>query len=234
MFIEPHTPSLFKLLNRLGVIINDQFCEDSPLGFHTGDVERINDYALERGLFVNRLAADKIIVAEQEVRLGKSSIIVQRSGNVIRYHSVADWGQIKSAYSDISHLDAVPTMAFPSEAVVVQEYIDGDILHCASVSSWHRAWLIGFLTGMNSVGYAHRDLHCKNIVVNEKSLHVVDWDFVARQRCPLEFSYDLTGRGMVSPHLTWNTNIFKSWPNLGVRSVADILDINIKDLIDAK
>lgn len=50
-----------------------------------------------------------------------------------------------------------------------------------------------------SQGFAHRDIHCKNILVNDNDVvKLIDWEFLAEREEGVEFidSYDITGSGV--------------------------------------
>lgn len=48
-------------------------------------------------------------------------------------------------------------------------------------------------------GYAHRDIHCKNVLLNDSGdVKVIDWEFFAEREEGIDFmdSYDITGSGI--------------------------------------
>ena len=48
-------------------------------------------------------------------------------------------------------------------------------------------------------GFAHRDIHCKNILLNNSGdVKIIDWEFLAEREDEIDFidSYDVVGRGI--------------------------------------
>lgn len=218
--------SLFGTLKKLDIPINDIFGDQ--FGYFKSHVSNVVEFANRNSLFINKLNDGEIIISDKEVCLGKKEIFFESGCVKIKYHSNQEFLKLKSIYEEIKFVDCVPIMSF-DENIVTQKYYYGTTLHKAKVNKKHKYALIDFIRCMNLLGYAHRDLHCKNIIISADNLIVVDWDFVTEQRCDLLDSYDLVGYGLPSPHLTYNTNIFKRYPKIGVRSVADILCITKKD-----
>lgn len=223
--------ALMKVLHLLSVPINVAFDEQAPGGYYDAALaRRAEEYARQNGLFVNHIGPDRVVIWEREIRLGKESIRRDGGNILVKYHSIDDWTELRNSYDALKTLAAVPSMSFDEPKLVVQRYVPGTTLYSSEVLPMYKHLLIQFLHGMNRLGLAHRDLHCKNILVDGTGLWVIDWDFVAANRCSLRDAYDVTGRGLVSPHLTRNTHIFKNWPHINVASVATILGIRMEDL----
>ncbi len=224
--------SLFALLKLLGIRINYRFNADSPMGYHqSNDIYSIDHYAKSLSLKTNKLSENEIIVSKKEVSLGKANNVLQKDCFIRTYYSIEEWQHIKQIYKIIQHLPSVPKMTFPEEKVIKLEFIEGTTLfETKNIFKTHRDKFLEFIYSMNQFGYVHRDLHCKNILVSNDNIFIIDWDFVTEQACELTKSYDITGSGLPSPHLTQRCHIFKSFPNLRIPSVADILHFTMNDL----
>ncbi len=220
--------TLFETLGLLGIKINNHFDESFPFGYHKNiQLNSSNKYKF----FINQISENEIIISDKPLMLGRERCYIENGYQVRTYYSLDDWIDIKSAYQNIKEIKAVPKMIFPKDKVIFQKIIRGETLLNSKVLEIHKKKLIEFIKKMNQFGYAHRDLHCKNIIVSSDDVFVIDWDFVTKQSCDLLFSYDLTGNGLPSPHLTNNCHIFKSFPIIGVPSVADLLNIKLEDFI---
>ena len=214
--------SLFRLLNLLGVNTsgNDSY------GYFSLPSEQI-DRLVYSGKCTNRLSSTQIIVSDEEVSLGKKRYVIKNDVYEIEYYSEQEWSRIKSAYGHIKDVPAVPEMRFTECRIIHMPVLPNCVHLCqAEITPVHTSKFVAFMKGMNDAGFAHRDLHCKNVIASETDLFVVDWDFVISQKCPLDICYDVTGTGLTSPHKTNHCHIFKSFPNLGVSSVAKILGIS--------
>ncbi len=220
---------LFVLLNQLGI---NNFEGSRLLGYHHDkNVLEIKEQAEQQNLFTNFISDDEIIVSSNPIWLGKEYIDHQNDFYTITYHSKDEWNNLKRIYDVIKQTPAVPEMTFSKEkVVVVKEFKGEELLKFNKVSSIHKIKFVNFLKEMNRLGYAHRDLHCKNIILSQHDLKVIDWDFVIEERCDIINSYDLTGTGLPSPHQTNRCHIFKSFPNLNAPSVAELLNITMEDL----
>lgn len=222
---------LLKLLNLLDIQIKENFDEANPFGYYqNNDVESLSSYATNNNLFFNVLSENEIILSKEQVCLGRRSFELKDGIYTRYYYSITEWENLKQTYEIIKSIPGIPTMSFPKDrTMMMPELPNSKQLYQASVSELHRNIFLSFLYEMNNLGYVHRDLHCKNIIVSEKELIVIDWDFVTKQVCKIKDSYDLTGYGLTSPHKTNNSHIFKSYPNMNIPSVAEKLGINWKD-----
>ncbi len=219
---------LFILLNFLKVKINN-FEETHSLGYHSNNIPAVKEYAKQQNLFSNLLSDNEIIISKIPIWLGKKDITYQNGIYTISYHSRDEWRHLKKTYNIIKHMSAVPKMTFPNKKEILATEFEGEELLKSKPRHVHKVKFMNFLEEMNHLGYAHRDLHCKNILISEDELIVIDWDFVIEQKCDILHSYDLTGRGLSSPHRTDQCHIFKSFPKLGAPSVAELLNITWED-----
>lgn len=207
------------------------------VGYHcSDDVLKIRERAAGLNLFVNTISPTEIVVSRSPVWLGKNRFVNLGDNYLRSYFSLDEWNNLKRIYQHIKHIEVVPDMSFPKEKIVLIKKFEGEELLTAKVSELHKVKFLNFLKEMNSLGFVHRDLHCKNIIISTDSLCVVDWDFVTEQKCDILNSYDLTGQGLPSPHLTDRCHIFKSFPLLGpaisidsAPSVAELLNITRDD-----
>jgi 2-polyprenyl-3-methyl-5-hydroxy-6-metoxy-1,4-benzoquinol methylase/predicted Ser/Thr protein kinase len=104
-------------------------------------------------------------------------------------------------------------------------------------NAWRRyrvaSQLADALLDIHAMGFAHRDVHGKNIFASRKQIKIVDFEAsVKLDGDPFPFSqaYDLTGKGLPSPsktnHMCWSSDARVSAKNLlGINSetVLDIL-----------
>lgn len=222
--------TLDHLLSLFRIDVQLRFNPESPWGYYnTIEADVIETRCRELGLATNRLGDHEVIATSEPVWLGKETLKLVFGTYVTTLHSRQEWQNLRSAYEDLRALPAVPEMSFPEECVVVvPEYVGYRTLHDAG--SGDREKFLDFLRGLNRLGYAHRDLHAKNVIVSGDDLKVVDWDFVTRQSCPLAGCYDVTGQGLPSPHRTNRCHVFKSFPALRVKSVAELLNFSSSDL----
>ena len=219
---------LKKLLEKLKIPINNNF-DFSKMGyFNVDDTKAAIKYAREKNIFYNALNNKEIILSNKEISLGKSEITFKNDIVKIEYYSNQEYQKIEKIYEKIKHLKAVPKLIF-DEKFLYQEYIEGNKLLDSKPKNTHKNLLIEFIKDINKLGFAHRDMHCKNILISEKNLSVIDWDFVTWQECDLLNAYDITGHGLPSPHLTYNTHIFKRYEKINIPSVADILGIKLSN-----
>jgi hypothetical protein len=222
---------LVKLLaDKLAIPINPK---NTVLGYHSRNLLDVEIVAKAANYFINRLSEQELIVARQEVRLGK--YLIQRRGDYWHktYFSFDDWLTIKIHYNSLKCLAAVPPMTFPEELIVAIEHKEAvPLLYADQITKDHKKQFISFMKEMNEAGVAHRDLHAENVLINEKELFVIDWDFIAENKCSLLDCYDLTGKGLPSPLRTNNHTIFKPFPLVGVPSIAELLGITLADFTD--
>lgn len=198
--------------------------------FKSKNINEIKNFAIKNKLNFNLLNKEEIILSKKEICLGKKETIFEKNKNKIFYHSEQELEKLKNIYKKISHLESIPEMIFENN-FCLQEYCKGIVLLKSEPKPLHKEILINFLKDLNHLGFAHRDLHCKNIIISKKKLYVIDWDFVTEQRCDIMDHYDLTGKGLESPHETNNTHIFKDFPKIKIPSVAQILNISLKDFL---
>ena len=220
--------TLFETLQLLNIKINTYFNEFSPLGYHENALLCFYD---KKNFFTNKLSENEIIISDYPLMLGREKIRIKNGYQIRTYYSIDDWLNIKESYQKLKEIKSVPEMIFLKEKIILQKIIKGDILLNSRNKEVHKKKIIQFIKKMNQLGYAHRDLHCKNIIISKDDIFIIDWDFVIKQSCDIFHSYDLTGTGLPSPHLTNNCNIFKSFPKIGIPSVADILNISLKDFL---
>lgn len=215
------------MLSLLNVPLKTSLNVLDPCGYYFGDVEGIVQHATKIGLCVNRLSENQVIVSVKPVTLGKC----KRYGRYFyQYYSTQEWLGIKLLYEKIKSVPCVPSMTFLDGNVIYTPDLNGVPLANATPTSRHKDLFLEFMRGMNATGCVHRDLHSQNIIVSEDDLWVLDWDFLTEQKCVLSRSYDVTGSGD-SPHQTNNCHIFRSLPDLGIRSVAECLGITFSDIL---
>jgi len=67
---------------------------------------------------------------------------------------------------------------------------------------------VSILFDIFCAGYAHRDIHCKNMYWVNKNLKLTDYEWMEAypkgERPPFPLSYDITGKGLESPGRTGN------------------------------
>jgi acetyltransferase-like isoleucine patch superfamily enzyme/2-polyprenyl-3-methyl-5-hydroxy-6-metoxy-1,4-benzoquinol methylase len=70
------------------------------------------------------------------------------------------------------------------------------------------------LLDIYSEGYAHCDIHSKNIFVLSEGVKIIDYESITQFSEQISFlnSYDITGRGMESPFLTTNMGLLSDNP----------------------
>jgi hypothetical protein len=225
--------ALLDTLKILNININKSF-DKKHLGYYnSSNIEDIQKHSKKINLFTNKLSKNEIIVSNKEIRLGKEKQLYKNGKCITTYHSMDEYNYIKKSYKNIKSIDSVPEMEFIPPKTIVRDIIKGTTLlnNKNNLNELYKHKLIRFIKEMNIKGYAHRDLHCKNIIVNKHELFVIDWDFIIEQKCDILKSYDLTGKGMTSPHLTYNCNIFKSFPIMNIPSVSNILNISLEEFI---
>lgn len=215
---------LQKTLKDLEIPICPLFAE----GYHKCDIKKAIKYARKFNFFYNIISNKEIIISKKEICLGKKKMEYIDGNIVISYHSIQEYKRINKIYEKIKFLESVPKMIFKNN-LIYQEYKTGIPLYKGKPNKNHKNLLIKFIKGLNSLGFAHRDLHCKNIIISEKNLWVIDWDFVTWQNVNILKCYDITGYGLESPHLTYNTSIFKKFNIVSIPSVAEILNIKLSD-----
>lgn len=80
-------------------------------------------------------------------------------------------------------------------------------------------------------GFAHRDIHSKNIFVTNTGIKIIDFETIISQKKSIDFyeSYDITGLGLKSPYQTQNMGVM----NKLEYSLSSIFNINSVDEIKA-
>lgn len=174
----------------------------------------------------NLLYCGKTVFSKDPVFFGKKSCRIGQEDVFKSFYSATEFERIRNLWVQIQNLEQVPKTIFFDGGKTQEKRIQGETLYEArnKIKKIHKEQMVYFLKQLRSISLSHRDLHAKNIIVSEKNLFVIDWDFLMED----ENWYDINGRGL-SPHMTDNTCIFKSFPKQKVPSVADILKIQIGD-----
>ncbi len=93
--------------------------------------------------------------------------------------------------------------------------------------------ILSALLDIYSAGYAHRDIHAKNIyVLNNNNVKLIDFETVCEQSKSVDFwnSYDITGEGLDSPYGTNNMAVFSK---IEMESVLrKLFDVDLKTAKD--
>lgn len=153
-----------------------------------------------------------------------------------RFHNRLELDMVRECYHILRDIPEVPKHHFEG-----MDMVSTVIPGCIDLHSWVASGapsppikdaVVGFLKEMNRRGVAHRDFHVLNVLVRDEEVFVVDLEFLVRTSAPICDSYDLTGKGMISPRRSYGSHVFKRW-NLsdGRRypSVADALAITRED-----
>lgn len=119
----------------------------------------------------------------------------------------------KQFINETQSIPYVPDISV-SGLVIKRPIYEGEVLYKSNLPKKDKevikSQIIEFVVQLNNIGWAHRDLHTKNILWNGENIVVIDWEFVCRNPVPLEVCYDLTGKGLESPLNSQYMNVFSS------------------------
>jgi serine/threonine protein kinase len=163
--------------------------------------------------------------------IGKTTIKKINDTYFKHYQNHEHWLYLKEIYLKIKHIPQVPVMDFEEENTIKTPNLGMCLYDITNNVERYKYQFLDFLVLLNLQGYAHRDLYLKNVIIGCDQIYIIDWDFVTEDKRSLLECYDITGKGLSVPIKgMMDTFIFKSFPKMGIPSIAQKLNITMKDV----
>lgn len=135
------------------------------------------------------------------------------------------------AYSQFKNYNWCPQLFDQHDNYIIIEYFSSEkrLDKCNNYDTELLEEILWSVLDIFNEGYAHCDLHAKNIFVTENGIKIIDFESMQPQSHVDFFdSYDLTGKGLASPFLTGNMNILNS---SYIFSIGNIFKIDTTDKV---